>query len=319
MPAADSSPRPDVHRTAGHGVVLVLLAATGWSLAGLFTRAIDASSWAIIGWRGVASTLAIACWLTATRTPRTPATRLSPPAKGGLKSAVSAGGLSLATLSTIATALYIPALQLTSVTNVVVVFATCPFVTAGLAWFLLREAPTRNTLIAAAGAAIGVTITAGGGFSSDSRRDLIGLLLAFGMTLSLAGVAVCGRKFRDVSQVPATGVSALQLAVLGLLLAQDRWLPAHDLAVLAVFGLVQAASLACYIEGARLLPASRTAVLSTADVPLAPLWVWLAFGEVPAWLSVLGGTVVLTSVIWDTASGNRRSRETVDADETASP
>ncbi|CCH78992.1 conserved membrane hypothetical protein [Nostocoides japonicum T1-X7] len=209
------------------------------------------------------------------------------------------GGLLLATLSTTATALYIPALQSTSVANVVVVYATAPFLTTGLAWLVLRERPARRTLAAATGAVVGVAMTAAGGIGGGSAQAARGLALAAGMTLALAGVAVCGRRFRTISQVPATAVSALQLAVLGLLLAPDRWLDTRSLAILAVFGTVQALSLACYVEGARLLPASRAAVLSTADVPLAPLWVWAAFGEVPAGASVAGGLVVLAAVLWD--------------------
>lgn len=281
--------------TTRRGTLLVLAAAVGWSLAGLFTRSVDTSSWAIIGWRGVFSAVAVTGWLCLARRPTDTA--------GARRWHVGTGGLLLATLSTVATALYIPALQATSVTNVVVVYATAPFVTAGLAWLVLRERATRTTLIASTGAVVGVLVTAVGGRAGHSAQDVRGLLLAAGMTLALAGVAVCGRRLRDVSQVPATAVSAVQLAVLGLALAPDRWLGWRDLAILGLFGVVQAASLASYIEGARLLPASRTAVLSTADVPLAPVWVWIAFGDIPVAASVVGGLIVLAAVLWDARRG----------------
>lgn len=301
----DERPRPTAVRTRwirvgpgadARGVILVLLAAVGWSLAGLFTRMVHLTSWAIIGWRGVVGAVAVAAWLKVRSGPRSERGR-------GWRSvwAVGRGGLLLASLSTVATVLYIPALQVTTVANVVVVYATCPFVTALAAWLFLRERPTGSTVLAASVAVVGVALTAGGGMRHASSGDLWGLVMAAGMTVGLAGVAVCGRRYRTVSQVPATAVSAVQLAVIGLVLAPDRWISGRDVAVVVVFGLVQAASLACYIEGARLLPAPRTAVLSTADIPLAPLWVWLAFGEVPAVATAAGGLVVLAAVVWNSA------------------
>ncbi|WP_048552157.1 hypothetical protein, partial [Nostocoides japonicum] len=66
-PASSSAGRGsaplEVHRDTRRGTVLVLTAAVGWSLAGLFTRSVAASSWAIIGWRGVFSAVAVVGWL----------------------------------------------------------------------------------------------------------------------------------------------------------------------------------------------------------------------------------------------------------------
>lgn len=124
------------------GIVLVTLSAVGWSMAGLFTRLVHADNWAITGWRGVFSALAVVLYL---------AWR----GRGGVARAmlsVGRAGLLAATVSTLASLAYIAALLVTSVANVVVVYATAPFVTAGLAWALLRERPARSTMLAAAAA-----------------------------------------------------------------------------------------------------------------------------------------------------------------------
>jgi drug/metabolite transporter (DMT)-like permease len=33
-------------------------------------------------------------------------------------------------------------------------------------------------------------------------------------------------------------------------------------------------------------------------VPLAPLWVWLVFGEEPTFSALIGGAIALAAVIW---------------------
>jgi drug/metabolite transporter (DMT)-like permease len=127
------------------GITLVTLSAVGWSTAGLFTRLVTADNWAIIGWRGVFSGLMIAMFL------------IWKERRDALQSFASLGfaGWLVATISTLASVAYIAALVSTSVANVVVIYATVPFVTAGLAWLLMRERPARVTLLSAAVALIG--------------------------------------------------------------------------------------------------------------------------------------------------------------------
>ena len=49
--------------------------------------------------------------------------------------------------------------------------------------------------------------------------------------------------------------------------------------------------------GSRLIPATATALISALETPLAPVWVWLAFGEVPTTAAMVGGTIVLGAVV----------------------
>ena len=63
---------------------------------------------------------------------------------------------------------YVAALKLTTVANVVIVYATVPFVAAALAWLWMGEAFRRRTLIASVVALLGVAIMAG----SDLGRTI---------------------------------------------------------------------------------------------------------------------------------------------------
>jgi drug/metabolite transporter (DMT)-like permease len=45
--------------------------------------------------------------------------------------------------------------------------------------------------------------------------------------------------------------------------------------------------------------ATQSALLQTLQVPLAPAWVWLGFGELPSAASCIGGAIVLGAVAGD--------------------
>ena len=86
-----------------------------------------------------------------------------------------------------------------------VIYATVPFVTAGLAYLFIGEKPSRSTLIASAVALAGVTIMLVG---SPWGGGMFGKFLAVIMSLSMACFTVIMRRHREVAMLPAMGASA---------------------------------------------------------------------------------------------------------------
>jgi drug/metabolite transporter (DMT)-like permease len=79
--------------------------------------------------------------------------------------------------------------------------------------------------------------------------------------------------------------------------------------MLALFGASQSAlGLTLFSFGSRMVPAAEATLLTALDVPLAPLWVWLAFSEVPSFYTLLGGAIVLAAVFGHVAYEMRRIR-----------
>jgi drug/metabolite transporter (DMT)-like permease len=62
--------------------------------------------------------------------------------------------------------------------------------------------------------------------------------------------------------------------------------------------MTMAIALPCYLSGAACVPAGQAMLISTLELPLAPLWVWLAFAEIPPNASLIGGGVVAFAVLW---------------------
>jgi drug/metabolite transporter, DME family len=66
-----------------------------------------------------------------------------------------------------------------------------------------------------------------------------------------------------------------------------------------------------FMRGAPHLTAAQVGLLTLLEVILAPIWVWLAFGEVPAPLSLMGGAIVLCALATHSALSLRRSKPPV--------
>jgi drug/metabolite transporter (DMT)-like permease len=58
--------------------------------------------------------------------------------------------------------------------------------------------------------------------------------------------------------------------------------------------------------GGQLVTATESALANTLEVPLAVVWVWLAFNEVPSTASLAGGVIVTGAVAAHVVWAGRR-------------
>ena len=58
--------------------------------------------------------------------------------------------------------------------------------------------------------------------------------------------------------------------------------------------------------GARHVPAAELTLLSLTELALAPIWVWLAVGEVPSGSTLLGGAIIIGAIAYQALYGTRR-------------
>jgi drug/metabolite transporter (DMT)-like permease len=269
------------------GVALVAGAAVTWSTAGYFTHLIHVSLFPMLVWRNLFGGLFMLGFVIATHRGTT------------LRAFRTLGrvGWFVAIVNGLSMVCYLSALRNTSVANVVVIYATAPFVAAGLAFLLYRDRATRRTLATGVIALVGVAITVAG---TPGSTGLLGDLLAGGMTLGVAIFTIVARHNRHRSMVAAAAASAWVGILIALPFTSISSLGVTPLQLLelALFGATSfGLGLILYTIGARHLHAARSALISALDTPLAPLWVWLAFGLRPAVASVIGGAIVLAAVI----------------------
>jgi drug/metabolite transporter (DMT)-like permease len=273
------------------GVALVAGAAIAWSTAPLFIRLLPLDAWSILFWRGLFGGGFIFAMMILLH------------GRAGLRDfkRLEASSVLVASLFTVAMLCFIPALQLTSVSNVAIMIATQPFVTAAVAWIWLREAPRWQTMLASIVAVSGIAIIVGG---IHTHFDLVGIALTCLMITSLAVMTVAVRRYKNTPMVAAAAWSNLLGSLVSIPFAQQiASIGGLDLAVLALFGFFQIAlGLILYVLGSRRLPSGQASLIATLETPLMPFWIWLAFHEMPAPRELVGGVLVIGAVIADILS-----------------
>jgi drug/metabolite transporter (DMT)-like permease len=118
------------------------------------------------------------------------------------------------------------------------------------------------------------------------------------MTLAMGTQIVLARRYPSLRMSKINMWAAAICAVVGLALALPGLPSTSQLLTLMLFG-VSNTALAYYfvLRGARLIPSAETGLISTLDVVLGPLWVWMLFSETPGHFAIVGGTVVLAAVL----------------------
>ncbi|MBI3897372.1 MAG: DMT family transporter [Gammaproteobacteria bacterium] len=296
---------PPKPTTAGHadrsyvfGVTLVLISIGFWSTAGLFARLIKTDVWTMLFWRCLFGGLSIVLWLAidAARNKK----RLIVP--------LGAPGFALAFITAGSIIVFINSFMHASVAEVSVIYATLPLVAAAIAWLWLREKPTAGTVAASAASLVGIGIMMQG---SALTGSLLGDVLAFVMTICMAFITVISRRYPATPVVHAMALAGFIAAAVTLPLAVDPWsLDAETLGLLIAFGILNVGGgFAIYSYGARLIPSSHAALLSLLDAPLAPIWVYVFVDEVPTQATIIGGSIILLTVVWHQLALLRQSRK----------
>jgi len=276
-----------VKSTHTTGVALVVLSALVFSTAGLFTKGVAVDAWTIIFWRGLSAagfTIVFIIWR---RTLRNEASQLGFPAF--LATVFMASG----------TAAFIPAFKMTSIANVSMIWAAAPFVTALLAWTALRERPEKRVIIASLIAIAGVAIVLGG---SVGGGNLTGDLLALWMTLMMAAAIVVYRVWPDTPAALPAALSSLVLLPVSFLVTEPMQIPISEFYILIAFGLIFAIASVTLLEGVRRIPAAEGALLGALETPLAPIWAFILFTELPATATFIGGAIILAAIVWSQLS-----------------
>lgn len=193
-----------------------------------------------------------------------------------------------------------------------------PLLVALLALVLLRERLRLVPLVAALGGALGVALIV---LKGTIPLDLIGILAAFGGTLSMAAGLVLAKKWGSTASPLA--MTAWQLLWGGLFLAvllftfeglPNEQFTGRNLLGYAYLTLVGTAlAYVCWFAGLRRLPATAASFLSLLSPVVAVLlgWVFLSQGLGP--IQILGAVIVLASVVAGSLSAARKNSSAAQA------
>jgi len=279
------------------GVLLVLIATVLWSLAGVFARLLaHLDVWTVMGWRALLGAASIA------------AVGLIEWRNGRLENPLGFGALSplVALLAMIAISAYTASVMTTTIADVMVIYATLPFVAAAIGFLINGERVSTRTLLASGAALVGIIVIAASGLGSGR---LLGQALSMLMTLAFAGMIVLQRRRPGASMIAVNCIGALGSGLFGLANSPLEAISLHDFAILFVFGLTTIGlAFVLFMEGAKFIPSAEAGLISLLDVVLGPFWVFIAFRENPGLATLIGGAIVLGAALWRMAPELRQER-----------
>ena len=282
--AGSARTTPARHRAA---VVLLAAGAVSISFGGLIVRGLeDATAWQFNAVRGVVGGVALLLVLAVRHRGMVAAhfRRMESPAWFG------AGCLGLAAL------FYILSLTHTTVANTHFAMSAAPFMTAGLAWLVLRERLRRTTILAMAVAFGGIVIMVADGLAAGrSAGDWYALMAV----LLFSTYGVIARGMRDANLLPAIIVAAFITMAGGIVGSLgDLHIGMHDILLGALWGLlVGLGGDWCFLTGVRHVTGAESMLLMMM-IPsmLGPLWVWIVIGEAPSLTTLVGGVLILAAL-----------------------
>jgi drug/metabolite transporter (DMT)-like permease len=278
------------NETRSRLIALALMAAgsTTISFGGLVIRNIEqADEWQLVFYRALGMLFSVTLLLTI-RYRRHTIFRLRDIGWPGIFGAI---------LVAVASISFVQSVAHTTVANALFMLCAIPFISAGLARFFLKEALPWRTVITMAFAAAGVAVMLGEGVGAGSIfGNIMGLLTA----ISFGAYAVIVRWRRDVDMLPTLIVSSLIIMTAGAVVSVGQLdVPLRDIALCLLWGgVLSGFANWMFIVASRQLIAAEVTLVMLLEFVFGPIWVWLFVDEVPTQLTLIGGSLVISAVLF---------------------
>jgi len=272
------------------GPLLVFMGAVCLSFGGLIVKSFEgANLWQILFWRQTFFAIIVALYLVITYKKNF--------FKSFYKSGLSGfiGGLFLG----IGFAAYVFSMYTTTVANTNFIITTETIFLAVFGYFALKEKINLITLISIILGMSGVLIILGSSLSIQSSEQFIGNMVAFIMPISFAVLVIIIRKYPNIDMVPAQFTAGIFAAIIGFLIAGNLSISPHDLFLAFLAGFFQIGFGFILITiGSQTTPAAVVGVMMLTESVFGPLWAWLFINEVPPTAVIIGGSIIIFSILF---------------------
>ena len=194
---------------------------------------------------------------------------------------------------------YVFAMLYTTVASTLLILSATPFIAAIIGWLWINERPRSITWIAMAFAMVGIYFMVRSGYQlGNSFGNLLALLSGFWFALML----VMARHVRKNDILGGTFVGGAICifigAIMALIFGTGLKVTTQDLLIIlgmGAFGIGIGITLVTW--GASHVPAAEVSILVLIESVLGPVWPWLFLNEAMTLSEILGGTLVLGSVV----------------------
>jgi drug/metabolite transporter (DMT)-like permease len=216
-------------------------------------------------------------------------------------------GLVVAALYGLASITFISAVYNTSTANLVFILAFNTMFAALLSWIFLKERPRPVTLAAMAAMLFGVLVIVfdgigTGNFLGDMLAVTSAFLLACAITITRASGKDMGFTALVAVILPLI-VAAAMVRKIGFQVEAPWWIIFNGAVIMPI-------SFFCLATGPRYISAPEVAMFYLLETILAPVWVWMIFSETPTRNSMIGGVILIATLVihslWQLNEGRKR-------------
>jgi len=279
------------------GPLLIFLGATCLSFGGLIVKSFEgANLWQILFWRQTFFAIIVAFYL------------LISYKKNFFKSFYNSGlaGLIAGFVLSIGFSAYVFAMYNTTVANTNFIITTETIFLAVFGYFFLKEKINLITFISIILGMSGVLLIVGSSLSIQSSEQFIGNIVAFIMPISFAILVVIIRKYPNVDMVPAQFTAGILAAIIGYFIAGKLSISPHDLFLASMAGFFQIGFGFILITiGSQTTPTAVVGVLMLTEAVFGPLWAWLFINEIPPMSVLIGGGIIIFSILFQSFYGRK--------------
>ena len=279
------------------GPLMVFLGAFCLSFGGVIVKSFEgANLWQILFWRQTFFTIIVALYLIIIYK------------KNFFKSFYNSGlaGLIAGFVLSIGFSAYVFAMYNTTVANTNFIITTETIFLAVFGYFFLKEKINLITFISIILGMSGVLLIVGSSLSIQSSEQFIGNIVAFIMPISFAILVVIIRKYPNVDMVPAQFTAGILAAIIGYFIAGKLSISPHDLFLALMAGFFQIGFGFILITiGSQTTPSAVVGVLMLTEAVFGPLWAWLFINEIPPMSVLIGGGIIIFSILFQSLYGKK--------------
>ena len=250
----------------------------------LLIRLSNVESWNLIFYRGIIPFFAVLIGLLIVQ-------------KGQvISSLISNGwhGIAYSITFTISNIFFVISIESTNVANTLIMLSLAPMISAIISFIFLKENPDKKTWIAITITTFAVIYIFFDSFEKgDIKGNFFGLICAFGMAIG----AVIIRSAKKVNLVPSAMMGKLFVALVALIFVDKFSLEGKDLVIIPAMGIFCVAIPFVLITLApRYITAPEVNLFFLLETILGPLWVWLVIHEQPSIETLIGGTIIISTI-----------------------
>ena len=281
------------------GPLLIFLGAVCLSFGGIIVKSFEgANLWQILFWRQFFFSIIVILYLLATYKKNFFKSFYVSGAPGFI------GGLFLS----LGFAAYVFAMYTTTVANTNFIITTETIFLAVFGYIFLKEKIDLITFASIILGMLGVLIILGSSLSIQSSEQFLGNLVAFIMPISFAILVIVVRKFPKVDMVPAQFTAGIFAAIIGFFFADKLAISFHDLFLAFIAGFFQIGfGFILITVGSQTTPAAVVGILMLTESVFGPLWAWIFINEIPPSSVLLGGGIIIFSILFQSLFSKKNS------------